>query len=725
MKPANYPQSSIARLGCLHYLFIMSMPVIYIWLKAPFIRLLIPLVAGILLQWHGGLRPEWLWGLLSVSVISMVSFFFFGLFRRYRLAFVNGLAITALFISIGGLLVWYKNIQHNQNWFGNKYRSGSSLVISLLESPVEKTKSYKANATVDFIIKHDSVTPCEGKIILYFKKDSIISKLKYGSRIVINKPLQEIKNSGNPGGFDYKRYSLFQGITHQVYLRASGSADKKTEFEILEDENKSRFTEFILSGRKKVLNILRKYIKGEKERGLAEALLIGYKDDLDKSLVQSYSNTGVVHVIAISGLHLGLIYWLLLQLFRPLEKRKTARWLRPVLIIAGLWLFSLLAGAQASVIRSAVMFTCIVLGESMGRKTSIYNTLAFSATILLLYNPFWLWDVGFQLSYVAVLSIVIFMQPIYNWFYIKNRLLDFIWKLNAVTLAAQILTVPVGIYHFHQFPASFLLTNFLAVPLSSLILIGEILLCAVSLIPVVAVFLGNILFWLIKLMNTYVERIEQIPFSLWDELQISILQSMLLLIVAAGGGYFLMEKSKTGFKYGLIALLGFLILRSYSFIKANNQKRLIVYNVPQKQAMDFIDGRNYLFVGDSDLLADDFIRNFHIKPSRVLHRIEPANLLTGYAREGNLIFYNNKKIMLLDESTRFNKTNKILPLDLLVISGNPKLYFSQFIKSFSVKQVAFDGKCPSWKIKYWKKDCDSLHIPNHDVSEKGAFVMKL
>ena len=158
--------------------------------------------------------------------------------------------------------------------------------------------------------------------------------------------------------------------------------------------------------------------------GLAEALLIGYKDDLDKTLVQSYSNTGVVHVIAISGLHLGLIYWLLLMLFKPLQKRKL-KWLRPVFILTGLWLFSLLAGAQPSVLRSAVMFTCIVLGDSFARKSSIYNTLALSALLLLCINPYWLWDVGFQLSYAAVLSIVIFMQPIYNWFYIKNKVLGF------------------------------------------------------------------------------------------------------------------------------------------------------------------------------------------------------------------------------------------------------------------------------------------------------------
>jgi competence protein ComEC len=268
---------------------------------------------------------------------------------------------------------------------------------------------------------------------------------------------------------------LFQGITHQVYL-------KEDEFEILSTANKKRFQEFINITRAKVLDILRTNIRGDKELGLAEALLIGYKDDLDKTLVQSYSNTGVVHVIAISGLHLGLIYFLLTWLFKPLKKQKF-KWLRPIFILTGLWLFTLLAGAQPSVLRSAVMFTCIIFSDLFARKSSIFNGLALSALILLCINPFWLWDVGFQLSYSAVLSIVIFMKPVYNWIYFPNKIMDFLWKLTAVTIAAQIFTTPVSIYHFHQFPMYFILTNFVAVPLSSAIVIGEIILCVVSFIP--------------------------------------------------------------------------------------------------------------------------------------------------------------------------------------------------------------------------------------------------
>jgi len=401
------------------------------------------------------------------------------------------------------------------------------------------------------------------------------------------------------------------------------------------------------------------------------------------------------------------------------------RCLRTVFIITVLWMFSLLAGAQPSILRSALMFTCIVLGESLSKKTSIYNTMAVSAFILLCINPYWLWDVGFQLSYAAVLSIIIFMRPIYNWFYIKNKLLDFLWKLNAVTLAAQILTVPLSIYHFHQFPNLFILTNFLAVPLSSAILLGEILLCTISFIPALAILVGKLLTWLIWLMNTYIEKIEAIKFSLWDGLQISILQAFLLLLFAIGISYWLMEKSTKGLRLGLFAFLGFVALRSYSFVQSNQQQKIIIYNVPQKMAIDFINGRNYFFVGDSDLLTNDFARNFHLKPSRVLYRIKDADILDDLSVAENYMSYRGKHILLLDETISFTPQESKSPIDLLIISKNPKIYMKNLAASFNIKQVVFDGSVPAWKANYWKKDCDSLKIPWHDVTMKGAFVMRL
>jgi competence protein ComEC len=650
----------------------------------------------------------------TAGLVLLISFFYSG-YSGYRFAIIHGIAIGFVFFALGSLLTWYQDTRHHNDWFGKYYKQGDLVKVTLQEPLVEKTNSYKALATVTALKENNKVIPAGGDVIIYFKKDSL-PPLDYGSQIIFSTPLQEIKNAGNPGGFDYKRYCLFNNITHQVYVTSD-------DFIVLAKKNKNLLNQVLFSIRKKVLLVLSRYIHGEKERGLAEAILIGYKDDLDKNLVQSYTNTGVVHIIAISGLHLGLIYWLLVQLLKPFRRKKFFSWLNAIVIISGLWLFSLLAGGQPSVLRSAVMFTCIVLAQSFSRKTSIYNTLALSAFILLCINPFWLWDVGFQLSYAAVLSIVIFMKPIYNWFYIKNKALDFIWKINAVSIAAQLLTTPISIYHFHQFPDFFLLTNFVAVPLSGIVVLGEIFLCTISFIPFLASFTGKIMSGLIWFMNSYIERIEALPYSLWDKMQISVLQAALLIIAVAGFGYWLLEKKKQGIWIGVFAVLIFVSLRSLSFYNAKQQQKLIVYNVPKHRAIDVIDGRNYFFIGDTDLLADDFPRNFHLKPSRILHRVSAVNFSPDPTE--NFCQYGSKKVLLIDKNFIADTTASKIKIDLLVLSKNPKLYLSNLSKSFNISKVVFDGSTPAWKIKYWIKDCDSLHIPYYNVSEKGAFVMNL
>jgi competence protein ComEC len=683
-----------------------------LWNKAPFVRLLVALAGGAVLQWYLQFPLLalllWLGGcLLAVLLYSALTIKW-----RYRLSGINGISLLFLLASVGSLSVWLHDIRNNPLWFGHAYRSGSFVLATLEEPLVEKAASYKAIASVQALYQGKEERKTEGRLILYFKKDPRKPPLQYGSQILLLQTLQPIKNAGNPGSFDYKIYSLFQGITHQVYLTDNG-------YVALPALKKNGFKTFVYNSRSWVVETLKKYIKGAKEQGLAEALLIGYKDDLDKNLVQAYSNTGVVHIIAISGLHLGLIYWLLLLLTKPLKRFKKLLWLQLLLIVSSLWLFSILAGGGPSVMRSALMFSLIALGEVALRKTNIFNTLAFSAFVLLCINPYWLWDVGFQLSYAAVLSIVLFFQPVYNRIHFQNKILDFVWKLTSVTLAAQILTLPISIYHFHQMPLLFLITNFIAVPLSSLILMGEILLCALSFLPFISEFTGSILREMIYFMNSYIEGLDRLPFSTWNFLSINVLQVILLLFFAIGICFWLMEKQRRYAWFGFTSFALFMCLRGLSFFEAYQQKKLIVYNVPKHPAIDIINGRSYAFLGNPSLKHDGFERNFHLQPSRILHRISPENAdaqLKNFTLAG-------KHILILDEALPFASAHPKQRLDVLVLSKNPKLYIPKLLHSFTLQQVVIDGSVPAWKAALWKKDCDSLHIPCYNVSEEGAFVM--
>ena len=692
----------------------MPRQTLYLWKQAPFLRLVTPLMAGIVLQWYAAPAVWLAWTAFILCIAGVVFFNLRISFRQYRFGWINGLFINTCLLALGMLLVWYRDAGHQQGFLNTHYQDKDIVTVVLQEGLSEKTNSFKANAAVLQLLRGDSIYPVSGNIIVYFKKDSSLRQLGYGSQLVLQKSLQPIKNSGNPGAFDYERYTHFQGIGRQVYLLPG-------EYIVLPEKKEKWLQHGLLATREKVLQIIRTYIPGEKEAGLAEALLLGYKDDLDKTLVQSYSNTGVVHVIAISGMHLALIYWLLSLLLHPLKKRKAVKWLSPLLTIAGLWLFAFLTGGGPSILRSAVMFSCIVLGESLERKTFIYNSLAASAFILLCINPFWLWDAGFQLSYTAVLSIVVFMKPIYNCLYFENKMVDAVWKLMAVTLAAQVLTTPVSIYHFHQFPVYFLLTNLLAVPLSGIIILLELFLCACAFIPALAHTVGVVLQQLIFLMNSFIEHVENLPFSLWDSLQINMPQLIVLYGFIAAMAYWLMRKSRIALICSLACLLCFLSIRSWSFIRARQQQQLIVYNLPKHQAIDFISGRSYFFKSDSSVYADDYLQNFHLKPSRIQHRMNIAPLQ--YA--GPALIFNNRKIVLVDTAFADTDIPEKITADLLILSKNAPAKLAQLLQAFNCRQLVFDASCPFYKVNKWKAEAAKLGLHCFSVVDNGAFVMNM
>ena len=299
------------------------------------------------------------------------------------------------------------------------------------------------------------------------------------------------------------------------------------------------------------------------------------------------------------------------------------------------------------------------------------------------------------------------------------------WKLNAVSIAAQVLTTPFSIYHFHQFPSFFLLSNFVAVPLSSVIVLGEIFLCALSPWSFLASFSGKFLSALIWLMNSYIERIEALPNSLWDGMQISVLQAALLTIIACAFGHYLLERQKTGAWLGLFGLLFFSIIRSASLFHCIRQQKIIVYNIPGHEAIDLLDGRNYFFIGDPDLVTDDAAQNLHLKPCRTLHRLKVNGESSRLKRTENFLEFNSKKFLIADKNLLFNAPDEKIPIDLLIISKNPKLNLINLCKAFTIKQVVFDGSINTKKLRLWKKDCRSLHLPYYDMNEKGAFVMNL
>ncbi len=691
-----------------------------VWKQAPFLRLLLPLMLGILLQWY--LQFDLLYIIFS-GLSFVTAFFLFQLLPfslKFKLQPLQGLLINLIIIILGLLLTYNKDIRHRKNWFGNIYRNGDYLVATINEPPIQKNKSLKADVLIESVIHDSSFKTTTGKVIVYFIQDSSLAPLKYGDKILINKPLQIIKNSGNPGAFNYQRYSAFKQLFHNVFL-------KKNEWVLLPEKNINYLNRFLFATRQNILNVLHKNMPEKDDQlSIAEALLIGYTQDLDKDLVQAYSNTGVVHIIAISGMHLGLIYVMLVWIFSRIPYLKRSSALRIIFVLSCLWLFALLTGGAASILRSAVMFSCIVIGENFSKRASIYNSLAASAFILLCYNPFYLWDVGFQLSYLAILGIVILQKPIYNLIFVRNKWLDKLWKLIAISLAAQTFTFPICLYYFHQFPTIFLFTNIITVPLSTAILFVEIFLIALGWIPIIGTLIGKLTWALVWLMNKTILFFNNLPFAVWERIPASITSTIFLYIIVASIAYWLLKKSKTAFSLSLFSILALMLFNTYTQWSIVHQHKIIVYNVPQHKAIDFVSGNKYIFAGDSILSVDGLLQNFHIKPARIeLQLSKNEDAMETLFNRNNFYYFMNKTLLVIDSPVVYEPLQQKVNVDVIVISKNPKLYISQLAKVFNCKQYIFDASNSLWKIEKWKKDCELLHLPSYSVPEKGAFIMDL
>lgn len=654
---------------------------------------------GIYLQWHLQFALNIILISGGITVVIIAALLQAGFKLKYRLRLITGAFYLLAFLILGAGLTWLQDVRNNKNWFGKNYMD-ELLYVQLFEPMATKGKTYKATcrvfAKIDSTGKQQLAT---GKILLYIKKETIPPDLAFGTTILLKKPVDIIRNNGNPAALNYNRYCLFQGVTHQVFL---------SEADIIQVNTNTRIPfmrRLLFAARDSAIAVLRNNILSERELGIAEALLIGYRNDLDRDLVQSYSNTGVVHIIAISGLHLGMIYVLMLRLLFPLRKKKYYIFLKTIMVLGVLWSFTFVAGAAPSVLRAAVMFSVFQLAEWLDHKPDGIATLTASAFILLVINPFYLWDVGFQLSYAAVLSIMIFYKPIYKLFFFRNGIVKLAWQLNALTLAAQVFTIPIAALHFHQFSNLFWMANFIAVPLSGFILYTEIGLLLVSWWKPVALLLGKLITISTQWMNSYIEWIDRISFSVSDGLYINTVQALLLLVFIGCLSAWILRKRPRMLPVSLFLLLIFFGIGSKRAITNRTQQKMIIYNVPNKVAIDFVSGFDHYFLGDTTLLADDFLKNFHLKPGRIkFHTYDsPENISQ---LNGNpVIQFGDRKIWIITDHTRFQSDTIQASVDYVLVCKNARVNWQELKQSVNASLLVFDGSNSRWKAASWQKDC--------------------
>jgi competence protein ComEC len=618
--------------------------------------------------------------------------------------------------SLGMQLVRSKDPRNDPNWIGNRHEKEEVLLARIVSPPEKRGTTTRAIARAEGLCKKGRVIPATGKLWIYFKQPGDHHYM-VGERILLRGPITIIKNNSNPGGFNYRRYCLFKGITHQVFADSGNII-------IAGSPQHVYWSNLLVSARQIICDDLKRSLPGQKESGLAEALLIGVKNDLDPGLVQAYTNTGTVHIIAISGMHLAVIYSMLGWLLGALPSFGIWRWFHTAIILSILWVFSFIAGGQPSILRATVMFTFIVLGKALGRKNMILNSIAGSAFLLLCVDPFSLFDPGFQLSYMAVISIILFYSSIYHLLHFQNKIIDHSWKLISVTLSAQLLTIPVSLYHFHQFPVYFLLSNLVAVPLSGIVLMGEIITCIFSFAPVIARACGSMTSLLIGWMNSAVEWIGDLPGNRIGGVVISSLQAVFLLGFIILLMNWLHARSASSLLFAMGTFVLFLVIGIIGHCLPNEKNRIIIYSIPRHSGMDFMSSRSTVLVQDSIFISDPASFSRYIQPTRALFGVKNNCPVVSLAGSACFNFCGSKLLIVRSPVTVPLSVVKDT-VGLLVLSNKANPDITSYLGSFVFPQVILDGSYSYARSERAARICDSLHIPCHDTKVKGAFVMQV
>lgn len=477
--------------------------------RLPFLRLLLFFCAGIL--FHLGfptlVPPAWILApLFAATLLSAL------LFKRnaFRWRWVFG---TLLFLFLSNAAILRTALTAPILW-DRESASSSFIVAEICESPNEKRASYGA-----MVHLHGEGIPAGSKAMLYLAKDSLAMDLKCGDQILFPTNLIK-KEESNP----YTTYLHSIGCSGTIYL-------PRGRWKRLGHANHFSLAYKAQETRKEVE---RKYaeagLSGE-ELAILSALTLGDKSQLTQELKASYATTGASHILAVSGLHVGIVYWVIITLLSKILPGERMKKVRVISSLTVLWGYAFIAGLSASVVRASIMLTLVAIGELLERRALTLNTLFASAFCMLLYHPRYLTDVGFQLSYTAVLSILLFQERIYKALIFNGYLLDKIWSLTSVSIAAQLGTLPIVLFHFHRFSNLFGLSGLIVIPVATLLIYAALLLLLCTPFPTLSGGVAWLIIHLTCAMNQAIRWMEQLPHASVDNIDFNGMDVLFLYLL--------------------------------------------------------------------------------------------------------------------------------------------------------------------------------------------------
>lgn len=694
------------------------------WKAAPIIRILLPFIAGILSVeplLFCKIEPIVVAVSLAIVLVLIASI---PVFKNYKNSIYYGFTLFLFIYSIGYCFAFERTMQCRLGNFRLNLKN-SALIYVRIEDVVEKDKSVKAVAEI-LSLKEQTKVPVSVKILLYFQKNEQALKLNYGDELILKNKLMEVPVAKNPGEFDYKRFLADKNIHFQAFLKSNQWINTHLN-------NGNVFKVRAIAMRNRLLAILKQAQLKNDEFAVASALMVGYTDKLDESLLSAYSQTGAMHVLSVSGLHVGIVFMVLNALLFFLDRFRYGLILKATLLICSLWAYAFITGLSPSVIRAAAMFSFMVCGKVLEKKSILYNTLAASALLMLIYDPFYVYDVGFQLSYFAVIGIVT-IQPFFSSF-IKtdNWMLCQATSLITVSIAAQLATFPLSIYYFHQFPNYFLLTNLIAVPLSAIIIYLGIVLLIFCGIPFFANYLSYIFGLFVHILNNSIRWISQLPYANTDGIFINKVQLITLYLSIIFLMVYLFIKRVRSLYCFLGSLIFLLFIQLTGKMKAESQRKIIVYAFSQTSAIDFVEGKQHALYSNLARAGSD-LRTMAFKQYWQSLKLGAPILLGKHVRtatvyiDNEFIQFYTKRIVILSDPQKTKqllKTRNSLKVDYLVLTHNVDLPLIHIIQAYHPYCLVFDGSNTPHQVKRWKKECNDMGQDYYSVMDEGALEIEM
>jgi len=680
----------------------------YFWETAPFFRLLLPLII-IIISYDKHLLPaannSILAFVLSLALLLTITTLLSNK-PSHSIDIFRTICIYASVSIVAWLLCCKSDIRNEAAWFGN-HLDAESYEVTVSDAPLERGKTWKVKVVVDKAYVEGTIIQTTGPAFVYIYKDYRANDLHKGDVVIIPNKWDTIKNAGNPYEFNYRAFCNRSNIFYHEFI-SSG--------DVLIRKRASYANSFVDRIHDWAMLAFSRYIDDRKTLGLLQAMLLGDDINFDQETRQAYTETGIIHIIAISGGHL-VVFFQIISLFLFWLPNKKYEHLKYLLALPFISLYVIVAGAPVSAIRAAIMFSCTALGFILQKDKQPLNQLFTTAFFMLLYEPMWLFAVGFQLSFAAVLSLILFYQPLYGSIPIKNQIVKKIWGAITATLAAEIIIAPIVVYYFHLLPVAFLFTNVIACLFMSMVMVAGILLVIVS-GTLLATYLANVVGCLVACVNTTITFFQKMNPGGFKHLYLSLFELTVVYIIVAGLGAFLIVRQRKGIYVGLAAVCLLLFSLIIDKWQSLNQLQFIAYNIRGERLTEIISGNRYFSVANenSNRSLENFAtREFHIA-SRAWEKKTDMPV--------EVIIIKGQKLLVLDHPIE-NDTLNNFDVDYLMLNYQAQtLDVKGLQKVFHFKKLIFGSNQKMYLAERWKDSCNKYHIPVHLIASDGAFILK-